>query len=246
MDSIVRVLMPFFTPKNYSEMLWKVALADFWLTLGCTFLVRYDPWINTLFVRLEQLPGFKEFAVAIKAPEVNLGGFAVALLVLTLSRVTRFHDRVSDLFRIRARFDCANILLPLAIMSGVQMNARQIKNLKRDRQALMRETFYKYASSRSEKPLVDKHDIESALESWHIYWVALEWFFILTGFAVLSALANSTWLLVLFWGASMTVLLFMHFRYGILEKRAEPQIQQIALDDEANAANRKTFSESAI
>jgi hypothetical protein len=137
MDSILRVLMPFFGPKNYSEMLWKIALADFWLTLACSFLVRYDRWINGLFMRVEHLPGFKEFAAAIKAPEVNVGGFALALLVLIFSRVTRFHDRISDIFKIRARFDRANILLPLAVMSGAQMSARQVANLKRDRHPLM-------------------------------------------------------------------------------------------------------------
>jgi hypothetical protein len=245
MDSIVRVLMPFFGPKNYSEMLWKIALADFWVTLGCTFLARYDPWVNGLFLRLEHLPGFNEFAGAIKAPAVNVGGFAMALVVLVFSRTTRFHDRVSDLFQIRARFDRANILLPLAVMSGVQMTARQIGHLKIDRQPLMRETFYKYASSRREKPLVDKHDIESALEAWHMYWVALEWFFIVSGFAVLSAVAGSIWLLVVFWVASMALLLFIHLRYGLLERRVDPQIQQVAGDTEANAANRKIFEDLA-
>jgi hypothetical protein len=245
MDSIIRVLMPFFGPKNYSEMLWKIALADFWVTVGCTFLVRYDPWIDDVFSRLEYLPGFKEFATAVKAPDVNIGGFAIALVVLVFSRITRFHDRISDIFKIRARFDRANILLPLAVMSGVQMTARQIEHLKRDRQHLMRETFYKYASSRRDKPLVDKHDIESALEAWHMYWVSLEWFFIVSGFAMLSALAKSAWLLVVFWAVSMVLLLFMHFRYGLLERRVDPQIQQIAADAEANAANRKAFEDLA-
>lgn len=245
MDSILRVLMPFFGPKNYSEMLWKIALADFWLTLACTFVVRHDPWINGLFSRVEHLPGLKEFATAIRAPEGNIGGFAIALLVLIFSRVTRFHDRISDLFRIRARFDRTNILLPLAVMSGAQMTARQVATLKRDRLPLMRETFYKYASSRSENPIVDKHDIESALEAWHVYWVALEGLFILSGFAILSAFAGTDWLLIIFWIASMGVLLFMHLRYGLLERRADPQIQQIAGNAEANAANRKAFSESA-
>jgi hypothetical protein len=245
MDSILRVLMPFFGPKNYSEMLWKIALADFWLTLACTFLARQDPWVESLFSQIEHLPGFKEFATAVKAPAINVGGFAIALTVLIFSRVTRFHDRISDFFKIRARFDRANILLPLAVMSGVHMTARQIQNLKRDRHPLMRETFYKYASSRSEKPLVDKHDIESALEAWHMYWVALEWFFILTGFSILSAIARSSWLLVVFWVASMGALLFVNLRYGLLERRADPQIQQIAGNDEANTANRKAFAESA-
>ena len=146
---------------NLGVMLWKIALADFWLTLACTFLARQDPWVESLFSQIEHLPAFKEFATAIKAPAINVGGFAIALTVLIFSRVTRFHDRISDFFKIRARFDRANILLPLAVMSGVHMTARQIQNLKRDRHPLMRATFYKYASSRSEKPLVDKHDIES-------------------------------------------------------------------------------------
>jgi hypothetical protein len=35
MDSFLRVLTPFFgAPKNYQEMLWKIAVADFWLTLN--------------------------------------------------------------------------------------------------------------------------------------------------------------------------------------------------------------------
>ncbi|MEY2539509.1 MAG: hypothetical protein QOG67_3249 [Verrucomicrobiota bacterium] len=245
MDSILRVLMPFFGPKNYSEMLWKIALADFWLALACTFLVRYDPWIDGRFLRFEHLPGLKEFAAAVKAPEVNIGGFALALVVLVFSRTTRFHDRVSDLFKIRARFDRANILLPLAVMSGVQMTARQIGHLTIDRHPLMREAFYKYASSRQETPLVDKHDIESALEAWHMYWVALEWFFIVSGFAIFSAVAGSFWLLVIFWIVSMALLLFMHLRYGLLERRVDPQIQKIAGNDEANAANRQVFEELA-
>jgi hypothetical protein len=94
MDSILRVLMPFFGPKNYSEMLWKIALADFWLTLACTFLVRQDPWVDGLFSRLEHLPGFKEFATAVKAPDVNLGGFAIALAMLICQSAPKF-DPVS-------------------------------------------------------------------------------------------------------------------------------------------------------
>ncbi len=43
----------------------------------------------------------------------------------------------------------------------------------------------------------------------------------------------------------MCALLFMHLRYGLLERRVDPQIQQIAGNAEANAANRKAFAESA-
>jgi hypothetical protein len=43
----------------------------------------------------------------------------------------------------------------------------------------------------------------------------------------------------------MGALLFMNLRYGLLERRADPQVQQIAGNDEANTANRKAFAESA-
>ncbi|MET3237469.1 hypothetical protein [Bradyrhizobium diazoefficiens] len=185
-------------------------MADFWLTLACSFLVRYDPWINGLFLRVEHLPGVKEFATAIKAPEVNVGGFALALLVLIFSRVTRFHDRISDIFKIRARFDRANILLPLAVMSGAQMSARQVANLKRDRHPLVRATFYKYA--RPAEANIRSSTSTTSKAHWRLgtYWVALEWLFILTGFAVLSAFARAAWFLIIFWTASMAARFYLY------------------------------------
>lgn len=254
MGPFLRVLTPFFAaPRNYQEMLWKIAVADFWMALICTALVRYDPWINQLFTRLEQLPGIKEFAslaklpqiTALELPAVSVANVVIALLVMFVSRITRFHNVVSNVFGIRARFDCANILLPLAIMSGAKMSARQIANLRRDRHHLMRETFYKYASSTKDKALVDKHDIHSALEAWAIYWVALEGIFVLSLFGLLSAMASSAWLLTVFWATSMVFLLFMYIRYSRLEKNVAPEIQQIAGNAEANAANRMVFEEFA-
>lgn len=250
MDSFFRVLTPFFgAPKNYQEMLWKIAVADFWLALICTFLLRYDPWIDGVFKRLEELPGLKEFAALAKLPQitsvdlatVSVANVVIALATMLFSRTTRFHDLLSDLFGIRARFDHANILLPLALTSGAKMTARQVANIKRDRSHLMRDTFYKYASSTKENALVDKHDIESALESWTLFWVALEGLVILAACALFSAIAASAWLLILFWSVSVAFLLFMHFRYAKLERRVEPEVQQIAGNAEANAANRQVF-----
>jgi hypothetical protein len=241
--SVLRALVPFFA--TYSEMLWKIAQAGFWLTFACTFLVRTDPWIDAQFARVEHLQAVQAFMTTIKAPELNVSGFMLAVLVSTFSRATRFHDWISDRLNIRARFDRAAILLPLAVMSGVQMTARQVRHIAIDRDDLMRDVFYKYASSRSKHPLVDKHDIEGALEAWHPYWVFLEGFVIVNGFAILSAVAGSVPLLATFWIASMLLLLFMHLRYGVLEDRAQPEIQAIAGNKEANAANREVFERLA-
>jgi len=91
-----------------------------------------------------------------------------------ISYSLRLHDRISDLFGIRARFDRNYILLPLAILTGSQLSAFQLNRMGANRDSLMRRVFYRYASTRAERPLVDRHDIEAAIEIWSWYWVLVE------------------------------------------------------------------------
>src|SRR5206468_2567149 len=84
--------------------------------------------------------------------------FIFCLLVAWIGYAVRFHDRMSDLFGIRKRFDRNYILLPLAILTRSQLSAFQLNRVDANRDSLMRRVFYRYASSRAEKPLVDKHD----------------------------------------------------------------------------------------
>jgi hypothetical protein len=100
MDSFLRVLLPFFGPKDYSEMLWKIALSDFWLTLACTFVARTIPSVDAFFSTAESWPPFHALMSIFPVHQANLAGVFLAFIVLVFSRSTRFHDRVSDLFGI--------------------------------------------------------------------------------------------------------------------------------------------------
>ena len=103
-----------------------------------------------------------------------LGTVLPAFLLATLSRIFKLHDRISDLFLIRQRFDVSEILFPLAIGSGASLNGDQIRAIKRDRESLMYKVFYKYASSTPGKAVIDSHYITMALDQWCWYWIVLE------------------------------------------------------------------------
>jgi len=89
-----------------------------------------------------------------------------------IARSIRLHDRISDVFRIRLRFDVDYLLLPLARDSGANVGALSMAKLRKERGRLMAKTFYKYASSTD--PVIDKHLIYQALDWWSWYWVLVE------------------------------------------------------------------------
>ena len=107
---------------------------------------------------------------------LNLSGVVIAFVVALLTRMFQFHDRISDVLGIRRRFDLKNILIPLAKRVGSDVTEEKELKMAERRDELMHAVFYKYASSRAEKPLVDKHDIEHALNAWSWFWVLVEAF----------------------------------------------------------------------
>jgi hypothetical protein len=104
----------------------------------------------------------------------NISGVVIAVLVAILTHMFQFHDRISDLLGIRRRFDVNNILIPLSQRVGVAITTEKEIQIRRHRDELIQAVFYRYASSRADNPLVDKHDIEHALNAWSWFWVCLE------------------------------------------------------------------------
>jgi hypothetical protein len=81
---------------------------------------------------------------------LNIAGLVIAFAVAIVAFVTQLHDRISDLFRIRANFDRDKILLPLAKLVGAKLTPQQIARIDNNaRHRLMREVFYPYTSSRA-------------------------------------------------------------------------------------------------
>jgi len=154
---------PFFTtPTSYSQMLKKLAGLAFYEALLIVFILRTVPSVDSWFRSIE--------AIVPRLSEYHLGSLVVALLVALASHIFHLHDRISDVIGIRRRFDKNHILIPLARLVGVRITSRRSRLIGENRDRLMREVFYKYASSRDEHPLVDKHDIEHALGQWAWFW----------------------------------------------------------------------------
>src|SRR5262249_31588283 len=118
--------------------------------------------------------------------KLNLAGAAIALLVAGFSYALHLHDRVSDLFKVRHRFDRGSILFPLALLVGAKLSPIQLNAVDANRVTLMHQVFYKYTSSRLDKPLVDKHYIEHALDAWSWFWILLEGMVLLMASAVIA------------------------------------------------------------
>ena len=96
----------------------------------------------------------------------------LAFLIAWIARVSKLHDRISDCFGIRERFDLHEILIPLANGVGVLVDLDKRKRVLAVRNDLMRRVFYKYASSTN--PVIDQHLIWTALDKWSWFWICIE------------------------------------------------------------------------
>jgi hypothetical protein len=240
---LLKTLFPvFWSPKDYAEVLKKLAAFLFWETYVLTFVLRTIPGLDKAFDSVENFgPIGKALSAIPYHQHLNLLGFVISLLVAWLSHAIQVHDRVSDLFGIRRRFDRNHILLPLAVLAGVQLSAAQLNRIDANRDSLMRKVFYRYASSRAEKPLVDKHDIERALDVWSWFWILIEATVLLLAGVLIAALYASyslvnwlCWLAVCLW--------LLASLYSLrLPRFARPQVEAIAANPEARLAIKEEF-----
>jgi len=95
-----------------------------------------------------------------------------AFLIALVARISKLHDRVSDLFGIRARFDLHEILTPLAGGAAIPVDLRLRERLIQHRDQVMGDVFYRYASSTN--PAIDNHLIWPALDKWSWFWICIE------------------------------------------------------------------------
>jgi hypothetical protein len=242
MDFLKLLFPVFWSAKDYPDVLKRLASILFWETYVLTFVLRSNiPAINNVFESVEHLAPITKILAILHGENLNFCGFIISLLVAWIGYALRLHDRISDLFGVRKRFDRNYILLPLAILSGSQLSAFQLNRVDANRDSLMRRVFYQYASSRAEKPVVDKHDIEAALEIWSWYWVLVEGTAVLLAAGLVAAffasysLTNTLcWIAVAFWVAALL--------YSLrLPRFARPQVEQIAANAPARQAVREAF-----
>lgn len=175
---------PFATVSDYPSMLNKIAAFNFFVSLiAVAVIVWRVPYFGTIHMGL-----------TVKVPEtgveVPVAILLVALLIALISRMVKLHDRVSDLFGIRKRFDVYDILLPMASASGVVLSLDQQERIRAERHELMKNAFYKYASSSPGRAQIDQHVITMALDQWSWYWICTETICILAVSGVVLAICR--------------------------------------------------------
>ena len=243
MGDLMKFFIPFlYIPKNYDESLKRLGIFAFWellIIFYCFHNTLIFGHFNKLIHIWEISNGIKQMPILISVinPPVIISAFLFAIL----SYVFQIHDRISDLLKIRINFDVNNILIPLAKKVGVQgIEAKKTKIILR-RDTLMRSVFYKYASSRMDNPLVDKHDIEHAMAAWSWFWVFEEAtaYFLIAAFAacVIDMYFTAIWFLI----GAIILLILAFLQYPRLKRYARPQIDAIARDPKASQFVKQEF-----
>ena len=195
-------LNPFSAVSDYSSMLNKIAFFTFAISLLLTLLVCGQSPIA------EEALSFCPIQIPILGAKFALGLVLPALGIAIVARITKLHDRVSDLLGIRQAFDTEYILKGIVTKLGMNLTPEIDAAFKLSRDKIMADVFYRYASSGKDAAKIDSHYITLALDQWCWFWIVVE--------GVVVSIAASVVLLFLGQYLAASVLLFLSVGVGIL------------------------------
>lgn len=242
MPDFLTFIFPFFsTPKNYDQVIRKIAGATFWVTYIATFILRGIPSIDQALHDLETYGKLGTLVESSQILNFNPAGFVIAVAFALSSHLFQLHDRLSDAFGIRRNFDHDSILIPLATLVGAHLTDAQIEKLRNQRHSLMRQVFYKYASSSAQAPLVDRHDIEHALAAWSWFWILLEATVVLCLSGITAGFFGAFGQVFGFFATALLFAICAWSMFGRLERRARAEIETIAASEQARLEVRSVF-----
>jgi hypothetical protein len=230
-----RSMFLFERPTSYGEMLNKIGIFTLVSALGLTWVVSYFSPDAAAFLKSQPT------TVEIHGLQVPFLYVAPALIISVLARIIRLHDKVSDLFGIRARFDLYRILIPLCGSLEIPVDKEFRDKLRSNRNSALAKTFYRYASF--EEPKISRALVLGAIDRWTWYWMLLE-------FTVVLLIADATLLkLSGYAGASLisiavflATLLFSTYD-NVCGRLADAQIEEIVADDTRADDLRNAFSQ---
>ena len=156
----------FDTPKNYPDMLKKIALTMFFVVMILLFVFSqasedFSSFLLSISMNQKlQVAGIDLYSAFVYIPAI----FAV------LENMFRLHDRLSDIFLIRYYFDKKIILTKMLNLLNLSDKTNLINKHNRDK--MMSSVFYKYAGYNS--PVIDQHNIYMALGCWSWFWIVLD------------------------------------------------------------------------
>ena len=194
---------PFATIKNYSEMLNKIAIFNFISGIVILYLLgKYVPEIKSILASYE-------WNIQILNKDFTIINIIIPFLIALFSRMIKLHDRISDLFRIRFRYDINYILKPMALEINYSSNNLS-EFLKKNRISLMRKCFYNYASTQDNKCEIELHYVHMTIDQLSWYWIILE-IISLIFIAFIISLCYYTIILILIFGISLILSFILLF-----------------------------------
>lgn len=168
-------LNPLSTITDYQSLQNRVFWFTTVATLGAVWLIRASvPAADAALGHIDRAMGFG-LGSALPTP----GGYLVpALAVGIASRVFRLHALISDALGIRECFDLEAIIGKMSEQVRVDLSGISYDELRAARPRLMRQTFYAYVSG--ERPAIDQHLVQQALDAWSWLWAGVEATFVFT------------------------------------------------------------------
>lgn len=156
----------FDSPKNYSEMVEKIAKSTFVISL---FLLYFLTCVNDEFNTFMKQISFNveyEF-IGIK---LNLALLYFPLVISISEHIFKIHDKLSTILGIRSRYDKNIIAAKILDICKIKRNIEKLNSS--EVQMILSKAFYKYASSTN--PVIDQHYVNLAINEWCWYWIALD------------------------------------------------------------------------
>lgn len=221
-------LFPFTTIQSYADMLKKFSFFTFFIV---SFLIFF---LGNQVPELNESLNRGDVAIEVLKINVPLTNIILAILITFISRAIKLHDRLSDVFGIRSRFEINHILLPMANLLDLDISEESLEKLiiKENRDDVMYGNFYKYASSDPEKTVIDRHSVTLALDQWSWFWIILKtmFFSLISGFILLFY--REFFYVIVGIVLELLLLLLLRASYRISIRLARRQVKEI-LDDDA-------------
>lgn len=154
-------------PKDYSEMLKRIFYASLAVGITCTLI------LGSISSEIKEIINLSSKEWDLGFSTLPIIAVLIPFCIAVISRIITLHDKVSDIFKIRAKFDVNYILIPLFEGVGVAINDELKKTIRKQRHSLMRRIFYKYAPN-VENASINKQLISTAFDRWGWFWCFIE------------------------------------------------------------------------
>lgn len=197
----------FNSPKNYSEMLKRIATFMFFISLFIIIVLSHS--INNVSTFMKSI----SFDIVIEYDSLKLyiSYFYFPLFFAICENIFKLHDRVSDIFNIRYRFDKYIIIYEMLSRLNLKHLYNNVYFYNRD--AIMINIFYKYASSTN--PQIDRHYIDMALGAWCWYWILLDSIICITFTGLFWLISKFSWNTLII----LIIIIVVHFIFMLLLKK---------------------------